>query len=43
LGNRDHTTVIYGHSKINELLETDANVRRDMLEIKALLYDTVVA
>lgn len=43
LGNRDHTTIIYGHSKISELLETDANVRRDMLEIKALLYDTVVA
>jgi chromosomal replication initiator protein len=43
LGNRDHTTVIYGHGKISDLLETDANVRRDMLEIKALLYDTVVA
>lgn len=43
LGNRDHTTVLYGYEKISELLETDATVRRDMLEIKALLYDSVPA
>jgi chromosomal replication initiator protein len=43
LGNRDHTTILYGHDKISELLETDANVRRDNLEIKAILYDSVLA
>jgi len=41
LGSRDHTTVLYGHGKIAELLETDANVRRDTMEIKALLYESV--
>lgn len=39
LGNRDHTTVLYGYEKIAALLETDATVRRDMLEIKAALYE----
>ncbi|MDX1614035.1 MAG: chromosomal replication initiator protein DnaA [Candidatus Promineifilaceae bacterium] len=43
LGNRDHTTILYGHDKIAELMETDANVRRDALEIKAQLYETVSA
>jgi len=43
LGNRDHTTILYGYDKISELLETDANVRRDNLEIKAILYDSVPA
>lgn len=38
LGNRDHTTVLYGYEKIAGLLETDATVRRDLLEIKAALY-----
>jgi chromosomal replication initiator protein len=41
LGNRDHTTILYGYGKISELLETDSTVRRDALEIKALLYDSV--
>jgi len=40
LGNRDHTTILYGHEKIAELLETDSTVRRDALEIKALIYDS---
>jgi chromosomal replication initiator protein len=40
IGNRDHTTILYGYGKISELLETDASVRRDMLEIKAKLYDS---
>lgn len=43
LGNRDHTTVLYGYGKIADLLETDANVRRDTMEIKALLYESVPA
>jgi len=41
LGGRDHTTILYGYEKIAELIETDATVRRDSLEIKALLYDSV--
>ena len=41
LGNRDHTTILYGYEKISELLETDDGVRRDLLEIKAALYDAV--
>lgn len=39
LGNRDHTTVLYGYEKIALLMETDATVRRDILEIKAALYE----
>ncbi|MGB3715450.1 MAG: chromosomal replication initiator protein DnaA [Candidatus Promineifilaceae bacterium] len=39
LGKRDHTTVLYGYQKISELRETDANIRRDILQIKAALYD----
>jgi chromosomal replication initiator protein len=43
LGKRDHTTVLYGFDKISGLLETDDTVRRDALEIKAILYDSGVA
>ena len=43
LGNRDHTTVLYGYEKISELRETDANIRRDILQIKAALYDSTPA
>lgn len=39
LGNRDHTTVMYGYEKIATALDTDNNLRRDMLEIKSLLYE----
>jgi chromosomal replication initiator protein len=42
LGNRDHTTILYGYEKISGLVESDTNVRRDVLEIKATLYDPVV-
>lgn len=38
LGNRDHTTVLHGYEKIASLIETDPQLRRDVLEIKALLY-----
>ena len=43
LGKRDHTTVLYGYEKISELMETDDRVRREALEIKAILYDSEVA
>lgn len=38
LGDRDHTTIMYGYEKIASMLETDTSARRDMLEIKAALY-----
>jgi chromosomal replication initiator protein len=41
LGNRDHTTILYGFEKIADLMETDPNIRRDVLEIKAALYDSI--
>ena len=40
LGNRDHTTILYGYEKISSLLDTNATTRRDMLEIKASLYES---
>ena len=39
LGNRDHTTILYGNEKISSLMETDSEVRRDMMTIKAALYE----
>ncbi len=39
LGNRDHTTVLHGYEKIAALVETDPQLRRDILEIKAMLYE----
>jgi chromosomal replication initiator protein len=39
LGGRDHTTVMYGHEKISDLLETDDKTRRQVLEIKEKLYN----
>lgn len=41
LGNRDHTTILYGYEKIAELIERDPDVRRDSLAIKADLYESV--
>jgi chromosomal replication initiator protein len=38
-GPRDHTTVLHGIEKITALVETDPQLRRDILEIKAMLYD----
>ncbi len=39
LGNRDHTTVLYGYEKVAAVLESDGNVRREVMEIKGMLYD----
>ena len=41
LGDRDHTTIMYGCEKIEDLLETDPSLRREMLEIKARLYEPI--
>lgn len=43
LGNRDHTTVLYGYEKIAKEVERDDSIRRDTLEIKAALYDSEYA
>ena len=37
LGGRDHTTVLHGFRRIEKLLEEDADVRRDLLEIRAAI------
>jgi chromosomal replication initiator protein len=41
LGNRDHTTIIHGHDKIARQIEEDDQLRRDVLAIKATLYNSV--
>jgi len=38
LGNRDHTTIMHGCEKISGLIDLDPQLRRDVLEIKAMLY-----
>jgi chromosomal replication initiator protein len=40
LGNRDHTTVMHGHDKIEREIEEDDKLRREVLAIKAVLYNT---
>lgn len=40
LGGRDHTTILYGYEKIANLAETDAEVRRSVMEIKSALYES---
>jgi chromosomal replication initiator protein len=40
LGNRDHTTILYGYEKIAKEVERDGSIRRDTMEIKATLYET---
>ena len=37
LGGRDHTTVLHGFRRIDRLLETDPDVRRDLTEIRAAI------
>jgi chromosomal replication initiator protein len=39
LGNRDHTTVMHGHDKIERDIEEDDKLRREVLAIKAALYN----
>jgi len=38
LGGRDHTTVMYGHEKISDLLERDDRLRRQVISIKEQLF-----
>jgi chromosomal replication initiator protein len=39
LGGRDHTTIMYGCDKIASEVETNSSTRREVLEIKARLYE----
>jgi chromosomal replication initiator protein len=38
LGGRDHTTIMYGCDKIADLLERDDRLRRQVIEIREMLY-----
>ena len=38
LGGRDHTTIMYGHEKITDLLEQDKSLRRKIVNIQEILY-----
>ena len=38
LGGRDHTTVMYGHDRISDLIERDDGLRRQVHAIRELLY-----
>ncbi len=42
LGNRDHTTILHGYEKIAGLIDIDPQLRRDVMEIKAMLYEPAV-
>jgi chromosomal replication initiator protein len=39
LGGRDHTTVMYGVDKISQSLDSDDNIRREVLAIREKLYN----
>ena len=39
VGGRDHTTVIYACDKVNNLMETDSRIRRQILQIREQLYN----
>jgi chromosomal replication initiator protein len=43
LGGRDHTTVMYGHNKISEQLETDESMRRQLVAIRERLFQNAQA
>ncbi len=40
LGGRDHTTVLYGCEKISRLVDQDAKLRRDIMQIRERVYAT---
>lgn len=43
MGGRDHTTVMYGCDKINDLMEQDDNLRRQIMSIRQQLYQPSIA
>jgi chromosomal replication initiator protein len=40
LGGRDHTTVLYGCERISDLLEKDAELRREVVNLRQDLYNS---
>ncbi len=38
LGGRDHTTILYGCDRITDLIEEDANIRREIVTLRQRLY-----
>ena len=40
LGNRDHTTILHGCEKINNEINVDSQMRRDILAIREILYSS---
>ena len=42
LGGRDHTTVMHGCDRISEMLEQDADLRRDVVRLRQRLYNGTV-
>jgi chromosomal replication initiator protein len=40
LGGRDHTTVLYGCERISDLLEKDAELRREVVTLRQHLYNS---
>ena len=36
-GGKDHTTVIHAHEKIQQLIETDSTIQKEINELKNLL------
>jgi chromosomal replication initiator protein len=38
LGGRDHTTILYGCEKVTDLMERDHRIRRQVLDIREILY-----
>jgi chromosomal replication initiator protein len=38
LGGRDHTTILHGCDKITRLMEQDAKLRRDIIQVRERLY-----
>ena len=41
LGGRDHTTIMYGCNKIADLLEQDARLRRQVIDIRDQIYGEI--
>jgi chromosomal replication initiator protein len=39
LGKRDHTTVLYGCERIADLIEQDADLRREVVSLRQQLYN----
>jgi chromosomal replication initiator protein len=43
MGGRDHTTVMYGCDKINDLMEQDDKLRRQIMSIRQQLYQPTIS